>query len=309
MTKNFGDNEQRVHDPSAHEQRADSEKTIQRNPHPDFSKVEASRPDWPEDPARTFTKTKNPSWKPGQGGNDGGDSLKKEHVEIDPYAEGRPAAFNYKLMISAIIPRFIGFISTRSEDGTSTNLAPFSYTTVVNHDPPIFVVGYAGGYENAKDSLKNLIETKECVINVISEHFVEAANSTSMNAPYGISEWAISGLHPAPCTTVKASRVKEAIFSIEGKLMETKEFESRATPGKKTGVLAIIEGTRFWAREDAINEERNAIDPAVLKPVSRLGGITYGRTTGFFELPRPDFEDSKKAGELEHLILPKVEGQ
>jgi len=309
MTKNFGDEEQRAHDPSAHEQRADSEKTIQRNPHPDFGKVQASRPDWPEFPTTTFTKTKDPTWKPGHGGNDGGESLSKKHVEIDPYAEGRPAAFNYKLMISAIIPRFVGFISTRSKDGTSTNLAPFSYTTVVNHDPPIFVVGYAGGYENAKDSLKNLIDTNECVINVISEHFVEAANCTSINAPYGVSEWAISGLHPAPCTTVKASRVKEAIFSIEGKLMETKEFESRATPGKKTGVLAIIEGTRFWAREDAINEDNNAIDPAVLRPISRLGGITYGRTTGLFELPRPDFEDSKKAGDLEYLIKPKAEGQ
>ena len=48
--------------------------------------------------------------------------------------------------------------------------------------------------------------------------------------------------------------------------METKEFESRASPGKKTGVLAIIEGTRFWVREDAINEERNLIDPAVSRP-------------------------------------------
>jgi hypothetical protein len=45
--------------------------------------------------------------------------------------------------------------------------------------------------------------------------------------------------------------------------VETKEFESRATPGKKTGVLAIVEGVRFWAREDAVNEERNLIDPAV----------------------------------------------
>lgn len=45
--------------------------------------------------------------------------------------------------------------------------------------------------------------------------------------------------------------------------METKEFESRATPGKKTGVLAIVEGVRFWAREDAVNEDRNLLDPAV----------------------------------------------
>lgn len=104
-------------------------------------------------------------------------------------------------------------------------------------------------------------------INIISEHFIEAANATSVNAPYGISEWALTGLHSAPCTTVKASRVKESIFSIEGKLVETKEFESRATPGKKTGVLAIIEGVRFWAREDAINEEGNLIDPGVSIPI------------------------------------------
>ena len=91
--------------------------------------------------------------------------------------------------------------------------------------------------------------------------------------------------------------------------MDTKEFESRATPGKKTGVLAIIEGTRFWAREDAINEDRNIIDPDVLRPVSRLGGITYGRTTELFELPRPDFEKTKQEGLLDGLVKDKAEGQ
>ena len=101
------------------------------------------------------------------------------------------------------------------------------------------------------------------MINIISEHFIEAANSTSINAPYGESEWALSGLTPAPSSTVKASRVKEAIFAIEGKLDFTREYESRSTPGKKTGVLAVIEGTRFWVREDAINEDKNLIDPAV----------------------------------------------
>ena len=191
--------------------------------------------------------------------------------------------------------------------GSSTNLAPFSYTTVVNHDPPVFVVGYSGGLANAKDSLRNLVETGECVINVISEHFVEAANYCSINAPYGISEWAATGLHPVDCSQVKAPRVQESVFAIEGKLVETKEFESRVTPGKKTGVLAIIEGVRFWVREDAINEEKNIIDPEVLRPISRLGGITYGRSTELFELPRPDFETEKKEGRLDGLIRPKVE--
>lgn len=329
MVKNFGDDEQRAHDPSAHEQRMDSEKHVQRNPHPDFAKVQASRPDWNGDRKWNITKTKEPNWKLGRGGNDGGESLKKNHVEINPYEEGRPAVSNYKLLISGIIPRPIGFLSTCSKDGTgcirtpspysrhtdaywtgeSTNLAPFSYTQVINHDPPVFTVGFAGGYENAKDTLRNLIDTGECVINIISEHFIEAANATSINAPHGVSEWALTGLHPAPCTDVKASRVKEAVFSIEGKLMETKEFESRVTPGKKTAVLAIIEGVRFWVREDAINEDRNIIDPGVLRPMSRLGGITYGRTVEGIEIPRPDFDEATKPEEVKPLIRPKADGQ
>ena len=119
----------------------------------------------------------------------------------------------------------------------------------------------------------------------------------------------MSGLTPAPCTDVKPSRVKEAVFSIEGKLFSTTEFESRATPGKKTGVLAIIEGVRFWVREDAINEDRNIIDPGVLRPISRLGGITYGRTVEVLELPRPDFEGKKKEGETDGLLKAKREDQ
>ncbi|KAI9705187.1 MAG: hypothetical protein M1820_005334 [Bogoriella megaspora] len=302
------DKEQREHDPKPH-QMMDNEKTIKRNPHPDFKKVEASRPDWKEYGSWDFTKTKKPEWRLGDGPNDGGECLKKEHVEIDPYEEGRSPVFNYKLLISAIIPRPIGFCSTVSKDGTKTNLAPFSYFQMFNHDPPVFIIGYAGGFDKAKDSLTNLSETGECTINIISEHFLEAANATSINAPYGVSEWALSGLHPAKCTSVKPDRVKEAVFSVEGKLMETKELESRATPGKKTGVLAIIEGVRFWAREDAINEDRNLIDPSILRPVARLGGITYGRMHEAVEIPRPDFEERTKQDNAEHLIKPKADGQ
>ena len=92
--------------------------------------------------------------------------------------------------------------------------------------------------------------------------------------------------------------------------MRTEEFESRATPGKKTGVLALIEGTRFWVREDALNEERNLVDPAVLRPVSRMGGITYGRTGPGYEIPRPDFETMRKEGRLpDELVKAKTEEQ
>lgn len=184
-----------------------------------------------------------------------------------------------------------------------------SYTQVVNHDPPIFAVGFAGGWFNAKDSIRNRSESDECTINIVFEHMLEAANAYSINGPYGISEWALSGLTPAKCTSVACSRVKESVFSIETKSMKTREFESRATKGKRTGVLAIIEGVRFWVREDAIKEERTITDSTILRPMSRLEGITYGRTFEVVELPRPELEEKRERGQTAGFEKQKADGQ
>lgn len=257
---------------------------------PDFNQLQASRPKFRHDTEVTYTQPPNVEWKNGDGANDGGESLKKDHVEINPYAEGRPSVYNYKLLISGMAPRPIALVSTKSQDEKTANLAPFSYSQVICHDPPTFVVGFAGSLEKAKDTLKNLNETKECVINIISEHFVEAANATSVNAPYGHSEWETSGLTQAPTSVVKPARVKESILAIEGKLVEIKEIESRSKPGTTSSVMVIIEGVRFWVREDAIDEAQSVIDLKILKPISRLGGISYGRTTEVMELPRPEFK-------------------
>lgn len=242
---------------------------------------------WNGDSSFHLTQTRNPDWTFGSGAADDGTCLDKSHVEIDPHEPGREIRSNYKLLISGVVPRPIGLLSTQNADGSLKNLAPMSYTQVVNHDPPVFVVGFAGGLEVMKDTLKNLIDTGECVINIISENFVEAANATSINTAYAVSEWDVSGLTPRKCAVVKPSRVQESVFSIEGKLQETKTFESRVRPGKKEGVMAIIEGVRFWVREDAINAERNVISPEILCPVARMGGITYARVTEGFQLERP----------------------
>ncbi|KIW88371.1 uncharacterized protein Z519_10940 [Cladophialophora bantiana CBS 173.52] len=306
--------------PREAQEKHDAEASVKRNPHGDFAKVQASRPDWDESRTWRFTKTRNPEWTYGSGSGSGSKSTvngpsstsEKQHISIDPYAPDRQPVQNYKLLISGMIPRPVGFLSTRSKDGLSTNLAPFSYTQLFNHDPPIFCVGFSGGFDNAKDSLRNLVETGECVINIIGEDFVEAANACAIDLPYGLSEWSVSGLTPASCEVVKCSRVKESVFSVEGKLLSTQEFESRSpeTPGKKTGVLAVIEGVRFWVREDAINEDRTLIDPAVLKPVARLGGITYARVVDGFELPRPVLKEERAEGRLsEELLKKKVDGQ
>jgi flavin reductase (DIM6/NTAB) family NADH-FMN oxidoreductase RutF len=191
-----------------------------------FAEVQKRRPDWDAAVTQTLTKTLGPLWSFGQGATDSSTGLMKKHVEIDPFAEGRLWYSNYTLLISGIVPRPIGFVSTKSEDGNSDNLSPFSYFQVVGHDPPVFVIGFTRRAERPKDTLRNLMETRECTINVVSEHFIEAVNACSVDAPHGVSEWTLSGLHQAPSTSVKPARVQESIFSIEGNLIEIVNFKT-----------------------------------------------------------------------------------
>lgn len=129
-------------------------------------------------------KTPKPDWQPGDGATDD-EWSKHKKVIIDPSSTDS-GIDTYKLLISAIVPRPIAFISTISADGTRENLAPFSYFEVVSNDPPTFVLSISGGM---KDTLSNLLETKEAVLNVISEWFIDAANYTSITSPPEISEW------------------------------------------------------------------------------------------------------------------------
>lgn len=271
--------------------------------HPDFKTVEASRPDWDTSASVRFTKTADPDWTLGSGANHLASSsgASSKHVVIDPYEPGRPLTSNYKLLISAITPRPIGFVSTRSgprkgegespADEETFNLAPFSYFNLMCNEPPIFALGVASPLSRPKDTLRHLVANGECTVNIISEHFVEAANAAAVDAPTGYSEWPISGLTPVhDCETVAAPRVREAVFAVECRVESIREFESRAAPGTKSSCVVLLEGQRFWVREDALNAERNAVSPEILRPMSRLGGITYGRTTEAIELPRLVFE-------------------
>lgn len=277
-----------------------------RNPQ-DFKQTENARPDWNHEAEFVWTKTKNPNWKLGQGASN--KTASNEAISIDPYEEGRPPMYNYRLITSAVIPRPTAIVSTISKDGTSTNLAPYSFFQAMSHDPPTFVVGHAVGADGTKDSLKNLLETGECVINVLTEEILEAANACAADTPYGISEWALTGLTPAPCTDVRASRIKEAVFGVECKLVSTHDVASRSRPGKITSVMTILEGVRFWVREDAVDVDRKMIDPAISRPIGRLQGISYGRVMDAFQIPWPIWEDEKPAAEENGLVKAKVESQ
>lgn len=245
---------------------------------------ERDRPEF-EEAEWTYTQSPKPNWQPGSGAS----KLEfKEHKKrvVDPYAEGRNLIDNYKLLTSAITPRPIALVSSLGQNNQG-NLAPFSYFSLLNHEPPIFSLGISGNQQYLKDTCKNLRETRECTINLISEWFIEAANYSSINAPYGTSEWELSGLTPLESTSVKPKHVAESAFSVEGKVVHIHEWKSRRNQHQTTGYTFIIEGVIFHAREDIINEDLNHMDISKLKPISRLGGSVYARSTEGFEIARP----------------------
>src|SRR6266446_2754413 len=110
----------------------------------------------------------------------------------------------YKLMIGAIVPRPIAFVSTVSPEGI-LNLAPFSFFTGVSANPPVicFSPMIRGSDGMRKDTLRNIEATKEFVVNVVSEEFAEKMNICSAEFPPEVDEFEASGLTPVPSDLVK----------------------------------------------------------------------------------------------------------
>ena len=201
-------------------------------------------------------------------------------MTIDPAAAG-PANV-YKLMIGAIVPRPIAFVSTVSFAGIR-NLAPFSFFTACSANPPIVVFApmVRGSDGLQKDTLNNIRETGEFVVNVVSEDFAEKMNLCSPEYPPDIDEWERSGLTPVPSECVRPERVHESRFHMECKLAQIVEVSTEPLGGN----LVLGEVLRFHVADELIEDYR--IDPDKLNAIGRMGGPTYSRTRDRFDLHRP----------------------
>jgi flavin reductase (DIM6/NTAB) family NADH-FMN oxidoreductase RutF len=185
----------------------------------------------------------------------------------------------YKLLVGAVVPRPIAFVSTISPEGVP-NLAPFSFFTVASANPPVLVFT-TSFREPRKDTLVNVRATKEFVVNIVSEEFADRMNVTAGEYPYGVNEFEKAGLTPAPSELVRPPRVQESHVNMECKLVQTIDVSSQPLGG----TLILGEVVRFHIDDRMIEEFR--IDPEQLAAVGRMAGNTYCRTTDRFEMVRP----------------------
>jgi flavin reductase (DIM6/NTAB) family NADH-FMN oxidoreductase RutF len=190
-----------------------------------------------------------------------------------------------RLLQNVIAPRPICFASTVSKDGIP-NLAPFSFFNLFSSNPPVLVFSPAlsGRTGQAKDTLLNLQEVPEVVVNVVTYPMVHAVSLASSPYPREVNEFIKSGFTPEPSVTIKPFRVKESPVQLECKVTQIIPLGKEGGAGN----LVIAEVILIHLKEEIFGPD-NKIDPARLELVARLGDNWYLKVTkeGLFEIEKP----------------------
>src|SRR5687768_11161215 len=121
----------------------------------------------------------------------------------------------YNWMIGTILPRPIAWVSTISNDG-KTNLAPFSFFQGVTSNPPTLLFVPVNTRDGAKkDTVRNIEQVPEFVVNLVPFALAEKMNDCSAMLPYGESEFEAFGIDAVPSEVVRPPRVAGAPVAFE----------------------------------------------------------------------------------------------
>ncbi|MHC3438360.1 flavin reductase family protein [Natrialbaceae archaeon A-gly3] len=194
-------------------------------------------------------------------------------VQID--VDDHPRSL-YRVLSSVVVPRPIAWVSTRDPEGVD-NLAPYSFFTVASVDPPIVLFAPVDGPDGLKDTPRNVRETDEFVVNLVTEDLAEAMNETSATLPASESEFDHADLARAESAVVEPPRVAGARVALECTLHDLVDV------GGSTLVLGEVRYVHL--AEDVTTDGK--VDIEKVDAVGRLAGSQYARTRERFSLERP----------------------
>ncbi len=183
-----------------------------------------------------------------------------------------PSVKGYPLLNSLVVPRPIAWVSTVDADGVG-NLAPHSFFTVACADPGIVQFTSIG----AKDTLRNVRETEEFVVNLTPRWLLEHVNGSSARFDAGTDEAEALELAMEPSEMVRPARVVESPASIECRL------HSLVDLGTSTLILGTVLAATVW--ESALDGDHPTME--ALQPLSRLGRNEWGEPPEVLAIDRP----------------------
>lgn len=196
----------------------------------------------------------------------------------------------YRVLTALVQPRPIAWVSTVSAQGRA-NLAPFSFFNVVCARPAtvVFCPMLSGPQGQKKDTVRNIEETKQFVIQVVSHDLVEAMNITSCEVADEVDEFELAGLNKTASRVVKVPRVAEAKAFLECEL-------SQVIPvGEGSGAGCLILGEVVCMEvSDEVMDPGDRVSLERLRPVGRLSGSDYSAVSDTFSLERPTPEEMER---------------
>ena len=200
-------------------------------------------------------------------------------MQIDPSQHSHSE--NYKLLTNLVVPRPIAWVSTVDEVGM-VNLAPFSFFNAVSGEPLYLVISIGRNDRGEmKDTLRNILDGGEFVVNMVTEDLFVAMNISAANFPADESELLAAGLKPAPSVKVQPPRVARSQASMECRLHSTVAL------GDNT--LVIGEVVMFHVADHLVGRNR---DINGFAPIGRMGSPSaYCRTGDRFDVPRISYID------------------
>lgn len=191
------------------------------------------------------------------------------------------------LVNGLVYPRPIAWVSTVGRDG-SRNLAPFSFFNAFSFHPrPVVGIGPGSRRGVNKDSLRNIKETGEFVVNAVNEELARAANLTAAEFGPEVDEWEVAGVTPVPSETVRPERVAESPASFECEVKQVVELGTQEAPSNSL-VIGVV--GRIHVIDDALFDGYK-VRPEALNLVGRMGGPYWVNTRDHFELRRPASTD------------------
>lgn len=200
-------------------------------------------------------------------------------MEFDPNQMEQKSI--YKLLTGIIIPRPIGWISSISKEGIP-NLAPFSFFNAVGDDPPHVMFSTSQGNNTNKDTLTNVLETKQFVVNMVTEALAVQMNSTAHPIPSDESEFDFANLTPIPSLKIKPPRVKESPITIECELVHHYTLENHKFGGATIMIGKIV----LFHVDEAVWLDDYKINLDTYKPIARLAGAHYAKMGELFSIKR-----------------------
>ncbi len=182
-----------------------------------------------------------------------------------------------------VVPRPIGWISSVDAAG-NTNLAPYSFFNAVAYDPPqvLFAATSNHAFGGLKDSVKNIQETGEFVVNLATWELREQMNQSAVAAPSDVDEFEYAGLSKAPGKLVAPPWVEQSPAHLE--CLYTQTVELPADPGNtNTVVFGKVIGIHISDRALVGGK----VDLQKIQPIGRLGYQDYVRVVDIFSMDRP----------------------